>query len=140
MPRRTIRVDVPTSNPDDLVALDENILAQHDRLEAAKAGSSPLKAADVAQLRSVVTQAKPARKAAKEHEQQAQVLYEQAARQLGLCKDQNTLTPGTALTLTTKFRDQILADNRGTENALEAWGFTVVVGTAATPKKKAPAA
>lgn len=140
MPRTTIRVEVPTASPDDLVALIEALLAQHDKLEAAKSGSSPLPAADVTKLRAIVTQAKPDRAKAKDFDRQAQALYESSSKLLGLGTGQNSRTEGTGLSLTVKMRDLLLALNRGSENALEPWGFTVVVGSAAAPKKKAPAA
>jgi hypothetical protein len=131
---------VPNSSPDDLVTLVDAILAQHDKLEAAKAGSSPLPAAEVTKLRELFTQAKPARAKAKEYERQAQALFEQSTKLLGMASGQNSRTEGTVLTQTVKMRDLLLALNRGQENALEPWGFTVVMGSAAAPKKKSPAA
>jgi hypothetical protein len=123
-----------------LVVLIEALLAQHDKVEAVKAGSSPLPAADVTKLRDIATQAKPARAKAKDYDRQAQALYESSSKLLGLATGQNSRTEGTGLTLAVKMRDLLLALNRGQENALEPWGFTVVVGSAAPPKKKAPPA
>jgi hypothetical protein len=135
MARRTVKVDVPT-NPDDLVGLAESIIAQHQKLEGESPGSSPLKMADIQQLQQIVAQAKPARKEAKEHARQAQVLNEQASRALGLCGDQNTLTPGTGLSVVTKVRKALELEYRGVENEMEIWGFHVEVGTASAPTKK----
>ena len=36
-----------------------------------------------------------------------------------------------------KLRDLLRALNRGQENALEPWGFTVIIGSAAAPKRRA---
>jgi hypothetical protein len=96
--------------------------------------------ADVTKPRDIVTQAKPARAKAKDYDRQAQALYESSSKLLGLATGQNSRTEGTGLTLAVKMRDLLLALNRDQENALEPWGFTVVVGSAAPPKKKTPAA
>jgi polyphosphate kinase 2 (PPK2 family) len=55
---------------------------------------------------------------------------------LGLLEGQNAQTKGTTLFEILQIRDLLLAVNRGNEEALEAWGFTVVVGSAAAPKRK----
>ena len=134
MSRTTVRVKVPATNPDRLLVLIESLLAQHDKLEAAQAGSSPLPAADVVKLRGVLAQAKPARVQAKDYARQAQALYEQSSRLLGVAKGQSRRTDGTGLNVTLKLRDLLLALNRGQENALEPWGFTVIPGSAAAWK------
>ena len=36
-----------------------------------------------------------------------------------------------------KLRDLLLALNRGQENALEPWGFTVILCSAAAPQRRA---
>lgn len=139
MARTTVRVDVPLSNPDELIVLIEAMLAHHDELETAKVGSSPLFPADVTKLRAIVAQAKPDRVKAKDYDGKAQALYESSSKLLGMGKGQNIRTEGTGLSLTAKMRDLLLVVNKGAENALEPWGFNVVVGSAAAPKKKTPA-
>lgn len=119
-----------------MVVLIEAVLAQHDKVEAAKSGSSPLPAADVTKLRDIVTQAKPARAKAKDYDRQAQALYESSSKLLGLATGQNSRSEGTGLSLAVKLRDLLLALNRGQENALEPWGFTVVMGPLPRRKRK----
>ena len=84
--------------------------------------------ADVVKLRGLLAQAKPARAQARDYERQAQALYEQSSRMLGVAKGQTRRTDGTGLNVTLKLRDLLLALNRGQENALEPWGFTVIIG------------
>jgi hypothetical protein len=93
--------------------------------------------ADVVKLRGRLAQAKPARAQAKDYERQAQALYEQSSRMLGVAKGQTRRTDGTGLNVALKLRDLLLALNRGQENALEPWGFTVIIGSAAAPKRRA---
>lgn len=140
MARTTVRVEIPSSRPDDLAALIDSITKESDRLNAVTANSSPLPAALVAALKAVATSAKFDRSTAKDHERQAQVSYEKANNTLGLAKGQNIRTEGTGLNLVAKARDMLLAINMGKESALEPFGFNVVVGSAAAPVKKAKSA
>ena len=138
MARTTIRVELPGGSPDDLVTLIDAITKESDRLNAAVPNSSPVPAALVTSLKAASTSAKADRLAAKDHERQAQVSFEKANTTLGLAKGQTVRTDGTGLNLVAKTRDLLLALNLGKENALEPFGFKVVVGSAASPTKKAP--
>lgn len=131
---------MPATNPDAIIILLEALITQHEKLETAKVGSSPLPAADVAKVCAVLAQAKPDRIKAKDYDRQAQALFASSTKLLGTGKGQTSRSDGTGLNLATKMRDLLLALNRGTESALEPRGFTAVIGSAAAPKKKAPAA
>ena len=140
MARTTVRVELPSSSPDDLTALIDSITKESDRLNAVTANSSPLPEALVTSLKAASVSAKADRATAKDHERQAQVSFEKANTTLGLAKGQNIRTDGTGLNLVAKVRDLLLALNLGKENALEPFGFSVVVGSAAAPVKKAKTA
>ena len=151
--RTTIRVELPKSSPDQLIAKIETVLAEHDRREAAAAGSSKIEPAEVAALRAAVaprstnattgvttSSAKADRAEAKQREAEAAALYERSALALGVGPGQNLRSPGTALFHLAKVRDGLLNAYRGRENELEAYGFDVVIGTAATPLRRTTAA
>ena len=55
---------------------------------------------------------------------------------LGISEGQNAQSKGTTLFETLQIRDLLLAANRGNEEALEPWGFSVVIGTATSPSRK----
>ena len=133
MARTTVRVDFPVGSPDQFLALCESVLKQHDTLAADS--EVPADLAD--DLRPVVAVAKPAREKADALTREAQGLNEGAAKKLGIAPGQTLRTEGTALNLLARIRDMLLAKHMGSENALEAYGFNVVVGTAAGPTKKA---
>ena len=136
MARTTVRVELPTGKPDEFVKLIEDILKEHDRLEAADADSSPIPAKYITPLRALLTSAKADRASAKNLAAQSQALYEKSAKTLGLADGQTSRTEGTGLNLVGLVRDTLQTEFSGNENAMEPFGFKVVVGTAASPKKK----
>lgn len=135
MARTTIRVELPTGKPDDFVKLLEDVLAEHDRREAETAGSSPIPAKYITPLRALLAAAKPDREKAKLLARQSQELFEKSAKALGLAEGQTSRTDGTGLNLVGLIRDGLLTEYSGNENALEPFGFKVIIGTAASPKK-----
>jgi hypothetical protein len=142
MARTTVRVNLPEGSPDDTLHLIEDIIKRHDKMNTDAAAdptqpASPLPAARVAKVRLVLDKAKTLRAQAKEHDRKAQELNEQAGLALGLGKGQTLRTPDTGMNHVTVIRDLLLAEYAGQENALEPFGFQVVVGTAASPKRKA---
>ena len=64
------------------------------------------------------------------------MLYEKANTTLGVAKGQSIRSDGTGLNRVAKARALLLALNLGKENALEPFGFKVVVGSASAPKKQ----
>ena len=136
MARTTVRVEVPIGKPDDFMKLIEDILKEHDKREAATPGSSPIPAKYITPLRAVLASAKPDREKAKDLARQSQQFFEQSSKALGLAADQTSRTEGTGLNLVGLIRDSLLTEYSGNENGMEPFGFKVVVGTAASPKKK----
>lgn len=133
MARVTVRVNIP-SNPDNLITLMEDVLREHVRL----APASPIPVAMATQMEAVIAEAKPKRQLGQDLSRQSQEAFESANTALGLAAGQTTRTPNTGLNLVAQIRDRLLAANPGSENALELFGFEVVVGTASSPKKKSP--
>ena len=139
MARTTVRVELPTGKPDDIIKLIEDILKEHDKREAATAGSSPVPAKYITPLRALIAAAKGDRDKAKDFARQSQEFYEKSAKSLGLAEGQTIRSEGTGLNLVGLVRDTLQTEFSGNENAMEPFGFKVVVGTAAGPKKKAGA-
>lgn len=126
MARRTVRVDVPSGSPDDLIKLGQSIVTQHK----APGSNSTLDAGKMTQLDSVLTQAAKNNADAKSFDAQAQTARQQRDTLLGTGKGQTADTPGTALKLITYARDALLLANADSEETLSEYGFNVVVGTA----------
>ncbi len=135
MARTTIKVELPAGKPDDFVKLIEDILAEHDKREAATPGSSPIPGKYITPLRALLASAKKDRGDAKNLAAQSQQLFEKSAKTLGLGAGQTSRSEGTGFNLVGLVRDSLLTEYSGNENALEPFGFKVVIGTAASPKK-----
>jgi hypothetical protein len=133
MARKTVRVDIPINRLDDLIKLAEDLQQQHDKPEA----HSPLDPAEVTAMSVRAAQAKQKRSEAAGHEAQAQRLHEEASTLIGSAPGQTSETLNTLYHDLTGFRDALLVAHRGTEEALSAYGFNVVVGTAASPTRPA---
>jgi hypothetical protein len=133
MARKTVRINVPLGNPDDLVSLAETIHAKHAELK----DKSPLKALtelDMDAFGDNVTEAEEQRTNAKDFERKAQEANGRAAGLIGVGPGHNQNTKGTLLFGVTQIRDFLSAVNKGNEEALSGWGFDVVVGQAKSRK------
>lgn len=139
MARKTIRVDLPSGDPAAYVALLLAIVAQHKKL----ATDSPI-TAQVVDMTAFETRAKQAAALQAEIVELERQLQEKVGARdelLGLAPGQTSQSKGTLLFEVAQIRDLLLAVHRGNENALEPWGFKVVVGTAKSPgKTKTPPA
>ena len=83
MARTTVRVELPSSSPDELAAIIDAITKESDRLNVLVPLSSPVPAALITLLKAAATSAKANRATAKDHERQAQVSFEKANTTLG---------------------------------------------------------
>lgn len=138
MARTTVKIDIPDGSPDDLITLIKKVLAEHARREKEKAESSEIPAATVEKLEDLLAKAEPKRAEAVRLAAESQALNQQAYTILGLAEGQNTRTPNTALNVLTGLRDTLQGQHLGSEQALEPYGFNVVIGTASSPKSKVP--
>jgi tetratricopeptide (TPR) repeat protein len=66
-----------------------------------------------------------------------QAMNQEVATKLGIAEGQNSRTPETLLNWLTSLRDTLQGQHLGREQALEAYGFKVTIGTAAGRKTKA---
>ncbi len=97
---------------------------------------SPLTEADMKLVSDLLAAAQAKRAEASSLMARAEALNGEAANLIGVAKGQTSKTPGTLYFQLCKIRDLLLPLNRGIENNLELWGFKVVIGQAAAPRKR----
>jgi len=129
MARKTVRVDVPTSSPESLISLGQSILKKH----TADGDASPLDNDKMAKLSAAIAIAVPQNQAAKDADAVAQKARQTRDQALGTADGQTAYTKDTALNLITYARDLLLVEDEGQEEALSAYGFNVVIGSAKNP-------
>ena len=129
MARKTIKIEIPTGSPDDMITLAEGIKTRHDGLGSA----ATLDNDDVTAMADKAAQAKAKRKQAAELSAQAETLNLQAATLLGVAPGQSSETKDTVLFHIDGIRDELLLEHRGTEQTLGEYGFDISIGTAKTP-------
>ena len=132
MARKTVRVEIPSGSPDDMITLMDAILAK----ELAPDSAHELDPAKVSKLSALQSGVKVPHGQAKALDAQAQTLRQQRDTQLGTAAGQSVDTKDTVLYLVTRMRDALLMKYEGNEEALSNWGFNVVVGTAKAPTRK----
>lgn len=132
MARKTVRVDLPTGKPDDMIKLAQDIHGKH----VAAGADSPLETAKMDKLNVALTPANAKHQSAKDLDAQAQTLRQDRDTLLGIADGQTAETPDTILNLLTYSRDALLLKYRGSEETLSQYGFKVVVGSAKSPTKK----
>ena len=129
MARKTIKIEIPTGSPDDMIILAEGIKTRHLALGSA----STLDGDEVTAMADKAALAKAKRKQAAELSAQAETLNLQAATLIGVAPGQSSETKDTVLFLIDGIRDELLLEHRGTEQALGEYGFDISIGTAKTP-------
>lgn len=134
MARKTIKIEIPTGSPDEMVTLAEGIKTHHLALGSA----ATLDNDDVTAMADKAAQAKAKRKQAAELNAQAETLNLQAATLLGIAPGQTSETKDTVLFHINGIRDGLLIEHRGDEQALGEYGFDITIGTAKTPGPRKP--
>ncbi|MES2571641.1 MAG: hypothetical protein V4710_16500 [Verrucomicrobiota bacterium] len=131
MARKTVRVEIPVGSPNAMIRMATELKKRHDKVGPA----SPLKAGDVQAMGERAEQAQAKRMQAEELEAQAGRLRGESDTLIGIAPGQSVETRGTLLHDLTGFRDLLLVENRGNEQALSEYGFEVVIGTASSPNR-----
>lgn len=127
MVKTSVKVEIPTKRPDDLITLGEKIYNRNVELAA----NSPLTSFNMTTFNTALKTAKDKRAQARKLHDEAEKLNQEANLELGLDSTQNSKTPDTVLTVISSVRDMLLGLNRGKEEALNDWGFKVVNGSSA---------
>ena len=125
MSRITVKVEIPVNSPDDLVKLATDVVAHNTELGT----KSPLSGIDMTTFSAKLQSGKEKRAQAKKLHEQAELLNQEAIRDLGLGKHQNSRTPDTVYCVLTSIRDILLALNKGQEEKLGEWGFNISSNT-----------
>ncbi len=133
MARKTVRVEIPRKNPDDILTLMDEIILQHTTLGV----DSKLTDAVVNDLKATAVAVKPIRQAAKDAEALAQQKNQEARQKLGVDKGQTSTTPGTGIYKLIDIAEKLQNAYKGNEEAMSGYGYKVVVGSFA-PKGKTP--
>lgn len=132
MARITTRISIPTNSPDLMLKLLASVGEKHEELGA----KSPLASLEMDKYQTRLAAAQEKRAEAAKLEAQAQALNAEVSNLLGTGPGQTSKTPETLYFELCKARDLLLVVHRGNENQLETWGFKVVTGTAAAPRKR----
>lgn len=123
MGKRNIKIEIPESRPDDLMHLGEDIIAKHNAL----GGDSPLDNGKITAMGTGITGARAKKIEADGKHASAEKINEQMRNKLGIDKGQNSRTKGTPYHHILGMRDDLLYDNKANEQALEEYGYTVVI-------------
>ncbi len=140
MARTTVKIEVPNGSPDELLNLLKALLAEHAHRVKDAPATVELPPTLVAKLKTALDKADPKRQEVQRLSAQLQALNQELYTDLGIATGQTTRTPDTVLNLLTAARDTLQGLHLGSEQALETYGFDVVIGTAASPKAKPKAA
>ncbi len=119
-PNNVAQVVIPLK-VDRLLKLTQKILAKH----TADGAASPLPTAMMTALAGLNTSALNLHDRAQDTYKSAENATENRNKLLGLEKNQNSKTPDTVLFYITSIRTLLLGLNRGNEQNLGQWGFTV---------------
>ena len=134
MARRTVRVEIPVSKPDEFSKLLKNIVERHKQL----GDKSPLKnfpKVDMGKYDNKRKDADTDRSESEKLREASEAKMQQARQKYGTDKGQTSNTPETLYNNTVLIKEFLLALNPGTEENLSEWGFNVVVGTAKSPSR-----
>jgi len=119
MARKTVRVDIPRTNPDDMLTLMDSIKKENTNQGA----NSPLKPKDAQGITDTSAKAQSIRDKAKEFEAKAETQNQEAREIFGINKNQGVDTPNTGLFFVASVRDTLLNEYRGNEEKLSEWGL-----------------
>ena len=130
MGRKTIRVDIPFRQPDEMIQLAQSILSY--------ISGNPNPALDSGKIRKLADltdSASSNNTLGKNLDAQAQVARQRRDTALGIADGQSAATPDTILNLVNYVRDQLMVQNECSEEVLQQYGFNVFIGTAKSPSR-----
>lgn len=119
-PKDIANVIIP-GNSTQIVKLAKSIVAKH----VADGVASPLPAANLTQLQTLLTDADTSLSVSKKLYRSAEKATQKRNKLLGIARGQNTQTENTLLFFLISFRDFLLGLHRGAEQTLGDWGYTV---------------
>ncbi len=126
-----VKVKLPVDRPDETLHLCDRIIAKHT-LDGA--GSALAGVIDMTAFGLLVTDAKTKRSNAELKEGEANDKYDAANNKAGLAAGQNRDTKDTIQWYVRQAKDILLVKHNGTEEALNPYGFTVIISTTGARK------
>ena len=135
MPKKTVRITIPTGYPKKLAELVEKVWDRHVSLGA----SSPFQDDTIINMTSyeqLKTEALEKRKRALELHAEAEALMMESKVLFGTGPGQKMSNPGTLIHLLNNIKRFLLVKHSSTEEDLSPWGFNVVIGMASVGAKK----
>lgn len=139
MARKTVRIDMPTGDATATINLCKTICKQHKVLGTES--PVPSKMVNMTQFEERTASAEVLQGEIIELSSRLQAKIGARNLLLGMADGQNAESTGTLAFDLRLIRDFLVPSYRGNEQALESWGFKVVIGTAkARTAKTKPAA
>jgi hypothetical protein len=135
MPRKTVRADIPIDNPRKYTELIKQAWAKHTLLGA----SSPFHNhpdVNMSRFQQLMDEALQKREQAEALYEEAEALMQESRRLFGNDKGQTINTPDTLYYMLKSMKQLLLVKHQGVEQALEGWGFNVVISTSQVGRKK----
>jgi len=132
MARKTVKIEIPLNNVDDMFKLSEAVSKEHNK----DAANSPLKKYNFNDFDAKTSNAKTIKENARDTEKKAQGLHKSSDMITGNAEGQSVETKGTLYNYLTRMRDTLLEHYEDNPEMLGEWGFKVVTGEAKSPTKK----
>ena len=145
MARKTVKIEIPINNDDEMIKLAEAILKRNSQPAppappappaAAAAVDTPLVKYDMKDFGEKTTTGKARKTKSREYDKLSQGENEQAKKLIGSLDGQTVNTKGTIYNYVTRMRDTLLDFYEDDAEQLGQWGYKVVTGEAKSPKRK----
>ena len=131
MAKVTIKASIPRGSIEKMLDLSETIIEKHEELGA----DSPFSNARMQKFKQRTIKAREAHDNAKKFHAEAEVEMMRAYTSVGIAKGQTSRTDDTNYFDIDVFRSLLLGKYKGEEEALEQFGFTVVLKKVMTGRK-----
>jgi hypothetical protein len=135
MPKKTVRVTIPTAYPEKMSDLVTHLWERHVNMGA----SSPLHnnpMIDMTRFEELMNEAVGKRREAEKLYAQYKALMAESRIAFGINAGQTLSTTDTLYHFLNNIKHFLLVKSRGNEEALNSWGFDVKVGTSSVGAKK----
>ena len=140
MARKTVKIEIPINNEDEMLKLAKAVKKKHDNWQQAPAPaateSSPLEKYDMKDMGGKTERGEFLKVTMRELLKQAQAENEKAGLVIGTGKGQTVGTKGTLYNYLTRMRDTLMDYYEDDAEQLGQWGYKVVTGEAKSPVRK----
>lgn len=134
MARKTVKIEIPINNEDEMIHLSKAVKKRHDETPAGE--KSPLEKYDIKDFDEKTTVGEANKIEQRRLDKLSQAEGEKAALKIGTGKGQTVQTKGTLYNYLTRMRDTLLDFYEDDAEQLGQWGYKVVTGEAKSPVRK----